>query len=194
MFFSEVDEREYGVKPMNCPGHTQIFAHERRSYRDLPLRIADFARLHRYERSGVTHGLDARAVVRAGRRPPVRHPGAARGRRWSARCKLIEEMYAVFGFQNVRVALSTRPEKRLGSDEVWDEAERALKRALKAHGTAYHINPGEGAFYGPEARVPGARRDRPPVAARNRPARLQRCRSGSISITSARTTRSIGRS
>ena len=149
MFFSEVDEREYGVKPMNCPGHTQIFAHERHSYRDLPLRIADFARLHRYERSGVTHGLarvrsfaqdDAHLFVT----PEQLAPEMER------EIKLIEEMYGVFGFENVRVALSTRPEKRLGSDEVWDEAEAALEGALKSRGTAYHINPGEGAFYGPK--------------------------------------------
>ena len=149
MFFSEVEEREYGVKPMNCPGHTQIFAHERRSYRDLPLRIADFARLHRYERSGVTHGLtrvrsfaqdDAHLFVT----PEQIGPEMDR------EIKLIYEIYNVFGFENVRVALSTRPEKRLGTDEMWDAAERALEEGLKKNGIEYHINPGEGAFYGPK--------------------------------------------
>ncbi|MBI2214147.1 MAG: threonine--tRNA ligase [Acidobacteria bacterium] len=149
MFFSEVDEREYGVKPMNCPGHTQIFAHARRSYRDLPLRIADFARLHRYERSGVTHGL---ARVRSFAQDDAHLFVAPEqlAQEMEREIKLIEEMYSVFGFENVRVALSTRPEKRLGSDEVWDAAEAALEGALKARGTDYHINPGEGAFYGPK--------------------------------------------
>jgi threonyl-tRNA synthetase len=149
MFFSEVDEREYGVKPMNCPGHTQIFAHERRSYRDLPLRLADFARLHRYERSGVTHGLarvrsfaqdDAHLFLT----PDQIEPEIDR------ELRLIKEIYDTFGFDQVRIALSTRPEKRLGSDEVWDAAEGALEGALKKNGLEYHINPGEGAFYGPK--------------------------------------------
>jgi threonyl-tRNA synthetase len=149
MFFSEIDEREYGVKPMNCPGHTQIFALERRSYRDLPMRIADFARLHRYERSGVTHGLarvrsfaqdDAHLFVT----PEQIEAEVER------EIRLINEMYEVFGFEHVHVALSTRPDKRIGSDEMWDKAEAALEQALKAQGVAYTINPNEGAFYGPK--------------------------------------------
>jgi threonyl-tRNA synthetase len=149
MFFSEVDEREYGVKPMNCPGHTQIFAMERRSYRDLPIRYADFARLHRYERSGVTHGLvrvrsfaqdDAHLFVT----PDQIEPEIDR------ELRLIKEMYDVFDFKDVRIALSTRPEKRLGDDAMWDAAESALENALKKNGVDYHINPGEGAFYGPK--------------------------------------------
>ncbi|MCM2314390.1 MAG: threonine--tRNA ligase [Thermoanaerobaculia bacterium] len=149
MFFSEVDEREYGVKPMNCPGHTQIFAHERRSYRDLPLRIADFARLHRYERSGVTHGL---ARVRSFAQDDAHlfvMPEQIE-EEMSREIRLINEMYAVFGFENVRVALSTRPEKRLGDDAMWDAAEGALERALRSHSIDFHVNPGEGAFYGPK--------------------------------------------
>jgi threonyl-tRNA synthetase len=149
MFFSEVDEREYGVKPMNCPGHTQIYALERRSYRDLPIRYADFARLHRYERSGVTHGLarvrsfaqdDAHLFVM----PEQIEEEIAR------ELRLLNEIYDIFDFKDVRVALSTRPEKRLGTDEIWDNAERGLENALKANGINYHINPGEGAFYGPK--------------------------------------------
>ncbi|MEA2465602.1 MAG: threonyl-tRNA synthetase, partial [Acidobacteriota bacterium] len=149
MFFSEVDEREYGVKPMNCPGHTQIFAVERRSYRDLPLRIADFARLHRYERSGVTHGL---ARVRSFAQDDAHlflTPDQIEGE-IDRELRLIKEIYDTFGFNEVRIALSTRPEKRLGSDEVWDAAEGALEAALKKNGLVYHINPGEGAFYGPK--------------------------------------------
>jgi len=149
MFFSEVDEREYGVKPMNCPGHTQIFALERRSYRDLPIRYADFARLHRYERSGVTHGLvrvrsfaqdDAHLFVT----PEQIEQEIDR------ELRLIKEIYDIFDFKDVRIALSTRPEKRLGTDEMWDNAESSLENALKKNGVDYYINPGEGAFYGPK--------------------------------------------
>jgi threonyl-tRNA synthetase len=149
MFFSEFEERTYGVKPMNCPGHTQIFALERRSYRDLPIRIADFARLHRYERSGVTHGLarvrsfaqdDAHLFVT----PEQIEPEIDR------ELRLIKEIYDTFGFSEVRIALSTRPEKRMGNDELWDAAESSLENALKKNAIAYHINPGEGAFYGPK--------------------------------------------
>jgi threonyl-tRNA synthetase len=149
MFFSQVDEREYGMKPMNCPGHTQIFAMERRSYRDLPIRYADFARLHRYERSGVTHGLvrvrsfaqdDAHLFVT----PDQIEPEIDR------ELRLIKEIYDIFDFKDVRIALSTRPEKRLGTDEIWDNAERGLENALKKNGVDYHVNPGEGAFYGPK--------------------------------------------
>jgi threonyl-tRNA synthetase len=149
MFFSQVDEREYGVKPMNCPGHTQIFAMERRSYRDLPIRYADFARLHRYERSGVTHGLvrvrsfaqdDAHLFVTPDQ---IEHE-------IDRELRLIKEMYDIFDFKDVRIALSTRPEKRLGDDAMWDAAESALENALKKNGVDYHTNPGEGAFYGPK--------------------------------------------
>jgi threonyl-tRNA synthetase len=134
---------------MNCPGHTQIFAMERRSYRDLPIRYADFARLHRYERSGVTHGLvrvrsfaqdDAHLFVT----PDQIEQEIDR------ELRLIKEIYDVFDFKEVRIALSTRPEKRLGTDEIWDNAESALENALKHSGVDYHINPGEGAFYGPK--------------------------------------------
>lgn len=149
MFFSEVDEREYGVKPMNCPGHTQIFAMERRSYRDLPIRYADFARLHRYERSGVTHGL---VRVRSFAQDDA-HLFVTEDQIESEidrELRLIKEIYDIFDFKEVRIALSTRPEKRLGDDAMWDNAERALENALKKNGVEYHINPGEGAFYGPK--------------------------------------------
>ncbi|HEV7574014.1 MAG TPA: threonine--tRNA ligase [Thermoanaerobaculia bacterium] len=149
MFFSEVDEREYGVKPMNCPGHTQIFAMERRSYRDLPIRYADFARLHRYERSGVTHGL---VRVRSFAQDDA-HLFVTEDQIESEidrELRLIKEIYDIFDFKEVRIALSTRPEKRLGDDAMWDNAENALENALKKNGVEYHINPGEGAFYGPK--------------------------------------------
>jgi threonyl-tRNA synthetase len=149
MFFSEVDEREYGVKPMNCPGHTQIFAMERRSYRDLPIRYADFARLHRYERSGVTHGL---VRVRSFAQDDA-HLFVTEDQIESEidrELRLIKEIYDIFDFKEVRIALSTRPEKRLGDDAMWDNAESALENALRKNGVEYHINPGEGAFYGPK--------------------------------------------
>ncbi len=149
MFTCEIDEREYGVKPMNCPGHTQIFAADRRSYRELPMRIADFARLHRYERSGVTHGLtrvrsfsqdDAHLFVM----PEQIQAEVER------ELALREEVYRIFGFEKVKIGLSTRPEKRMGSDEMWDKAEAALEEALKSRGLEYSINEGDGAFYGPK--------------------------------------------
>jgi len=149
MYMFETDEREYGLKPMNCPGHTQIYAMERRSYRDLPIRIADFARLHRYERSGVTHGL---ARVRAFSQDDAHlfvTPEQIE-EEIDRELRLIKEIYDTFDFKEVRIALSTRPEKRLGTDEVWDAAEGGLERALKKNGLQYHINPGEGAFYGPK--------------------------------------------
>ena len=149
MFFSEIEEREYGVKPMNCPGHTQIYAMKRRSYRDLPIRLADFARLHRYERSGVTSGLvrvrsfaqdDAHLFIT----PEQIEPEIDR------ELRLIKEIYDTFGFDEVRIALSTRPPKRIGADEVWDLAESALEAALKKNGLKYRVDAGEGAFYGPK--------------------------------------------
>jgi threonyl-tRNA synthetase len=149
MFFSELEEREYALKPMNCPGDIQVYAMERRSYRDLPIRLANFARLHRYERSGVTHGLarvrsfaqdDAHLFVT----PDQIQPEIER------ELNLIQEIYDVFGFTEVKINLSTRPEKRIGTDAMWDAAEAALEQALKKKGVDYQINPGDGAFYGPK--------------------------------------------
>ncbi len=149
MYFTEVDEREYALKPMNCPTHCLIYNTARPSYRELPIRYADFGRIHRYERSGVTQGLtrvrtfcqdDGHIVCT----PEQMKPEMA------AFFAFLREVYATFGFTEVRVALSTRPEQRLGSDAVWDEAENALAEALQEAGMAYHINPGEGAFYGPK--------------------------------------------
>jgi threonyl-tRNA synthetase len=149
MYFTEVEERECAVKPMNCPSHTLIFASETRSYRDLPIRIADFGRLHRYERSGVTAGLtrvrtfsqdDAHIFCREDQI----------GSEIAAVCRMIREVYKTFGFPEPKVFLSTRPEKKVGSDAVWDKAEAALEEALKANGLEYTVNEGDGAFYGPK--------------------------------------------
>lgn len=149
MFSMEIDEREFAVKPMNCPGDIQIYAAERHSYRDLPVRLADFARLHRYERSGVTHGLarvrsfaqdDAHLFIT----PEQLESEIER------EIILLEEMYAVFGFKEVKIALSTRPAKSIGTDEMWHSGEGGLERAVLRRGLEFHISPGEGAFYGPK--------------------------------------------
>src|SRR5438067_3270396 len=149
MFFSHIEEREYALKPMNCPGDTQIFAMERRSYRDLPIRLANFARLHRYERSGVTHGL---ARVRAFAQDDA-HLFVTPEQievEIDRELRLIKEIYDTFGFGEVQINLSTRPPKRIGDDAMWDNAAGSLEKALKKNGVAYRINAGDGAFYGPK--------------------------------------------
>lgn len=149
MYFLTVDERELGLKPMNCPGHALLYASDIRSYRDLPIRYADFGRLHRYERSGVIHGLtrvrslsqdDAHIFCR-----PDQIEDEIRGF-----LEMLNETYEMFGFGDVKVYLSLRPEKRVGGDEVWDRAEATLEAVLEALGLHYSRNPGEGAFYGPK--------------------------------------------
>ena len=149
MYFTYVDEREFGVKPMNCPAAAMLYASELHSYRDLPLRYADFGRLHRFERSGVTHGLTR---VRTFSQDDA-HIFCAPEQVESEITRFIEmvqEAYTLFGFDDVRVALSLRPEDRIGSDELWDQAEGALAAALDARGMEYEPFPGEGAFYGPK--------------------------------------------
>jgi len=149
MFFTEVDEKQFAVKPMNCPTHCLIFGTRLRSYRELPVRYADFGRLHRYERSGVTNGLfrvrsfsqDDGHIFCTEEQIEAEVVGTA---------EMILEVYKTFGFQDAEIELSTRPAKRLGSDELWDRAEGALKAALDKRGLAYQVNPGDGAFYGPK--------------------------------------------
>ncbi|HEX3551896.1 MAG TPA: threonine--tRNA ligase [Thermoanaerobaculia bacterium] len=149
MFFTEADEREMAVKPMNCPTHCLIFGTRLRSYRDLPIRYADFGRLHRYERSGVTNGLFR---VRSFQQDDA-HVFCTEEQVESAvlaATGMILELYRTFGFDEVRIELSTRPAKRIGADELWDRAESALARALESRGIQYQVNPGDGAFYGPK--------------------------------------------
>jgi threonyl-tRNA synthetase len=150
MFFTEADERQMAVKPMNCPMACLIFATRLRSYRDLPVRYADFGRLHRYERSGVTAGLFR---VRSFSQDDA-HIFCTEEQiedEVLAVTEMILELYRTFGFDDgVGIELSTRPEKRLGSDETWDRAERALAHALDNRGIAYQVNAGDGAFYGPK--------------------------------------------
>jgi len=149
MYFTTAEEREYAVKPMNCPGHCIMFAAQKHSYRDLPIRYADFGRLHRYERSGVTHGLTRVRTFCQDDAHIYCAPEQIKAEMASF-LALLKEVYDTFGFEGMRVALSTRPEKRLGSDEIWDAAEAALGEALDEAGMPYTLNPGEGAFYGPK--------------------------------------------
>lgn len=149
MYTCCIDERDYAIKPMNCPGHIQIFNQGLKSYRDLPVRYAEFGVVHRNEPSGTLHGL-----MRARRfTQDDAHIFCTREQIKAevARCnKMIFETYRAFGFERVELALSTRPEQRVGSDEIWDEAETALKEALQEEGLDYILQPGEGAFYGPK--------------------------------------------
>jgi threonyl-tRNA synthetase len=153
MFITQTeDDRVFALKPMNCPGHVQIFKNGLKSYRDLPLKICEFGIVHRYEPSGALHGV---MRVRAFTQDDA-HIFCTEEQIQAESLKvndLILSIYRDFGFDDVRVKLSTRPDKRVGSDEVWDEAERALGLVLdvlKQQGVPTSINPGEGAFYGPK--------------------------------------------
>ena len=149
MFTTRSENRDYAVKPMNCPGHIQIFNQGLRSYRDLPLRMAEFGSCHRNEASGTLHGLmrlrnfvqdDAHIFCTEEQLQPE----------VAAFIDLLFRVYADFGFQEVIIKLSTRPEQRVGADEVWDRAEQALAVALDGKGLEWKLQPGEGAFYGPK--------------------------------------------
>ena len=149
MFTTESEKREYAIKPMNCPGHIQIFNTGLRSYRDLPLRYGEFGSCHRNEPSGALHGI---MRVR-GFTQDDGHIFCTEDQIQSevtAFNELVRKVYADFGFNEVTVKLALRPEKRVGSDDVWDKAELALREALKASGLAWEELPGEGAFYGPK--------------------------------------------
>jgi len=149
MFTTHVDDRDYAIKPMNCPGHVQLFNQGLRSYRDLPIRIAEFGIVHRNEPSGTLHGL-----LRARRfTQDDAHVFCTEDQLHQEVSTLIEltyRMYRDFGFDDIEVALSTRPEQRVGEDILWDRAEDALARALEEKGIGYVVQPGEGAFYGPK--------------------------------------------
>jgi len=151
MFIAEVEdeERTLAVKPMNCPGHVQIFRQGTKSYRELPLRLAEFGSCHRYEPSGALHGLmRVRAFTQDDAHIFCTHEQITG--ETTAFCRLLLSMYRDLGFDDVRVKLATRPTNRIGGDNIWDSAETALKEATEAAGIAYSLNPGEGAFYGPK--------------------------------------------
>ena len=148
MYFTDVEGQSMGLKPMNCPAHTQLYASQRRSYRDLPIRYSEQGLVHRHEPSGTLHGL-----LR------VRHITQDDAHIFATEDQIEEEVircldfgfaiYERFGFEP-RLELSTRPEKRIGTEDMWDRAEAALQRALDNHGLAYEVNEGDGAFYGPK--------------------------------------------
>ena len=149
IFATQSENREYAIKPMNCPGHVQIYNQGLKSYRDLPLKLSEFGLVHRNEPSGTLHGLmrgrrfvqdDAHIFCT---REMLQHEVAEL-------IKLTFEVYKDFGFTDIELALSTRPEKRVGADELWDEAELALEQAFKNQGLDFKLQPGEGAFYGPK--------------------------------------------
>lgn len=149
IFFTKVEERDFAVKPMNCPSHCVLFGSEHHSYRELPLRMADFGRLHRNEKSGAIHGLtrvrsfcqDDAHIFCSMEQLQTEIAGFM---------SLLSEVYTTLGMPNYKVLLSTRPESRVGSDQVWDQAEKALAKALESLNIPYTLNPGDGAFYGPK--------------------------------------------
>ena len=149
MFTTQSENREYAIKPMNCPGHVQIFNQGLKSYRDLPIRMAEFGSCHRNEPSGSLHGL---MRVRGFTQDDA-HIFCTEDQIESevTSCiKMVYDIYSTFGFQNIQVKLSTRPEKRIGADDMWDSAEAGLAAALAHNGLEYEIQEGEGAFYGPK--------------------------------------------
>ncbi|WP_203293750.1 threonine--tRNA ligase [Maricaulis parjimensis] len=151
MFISSIDQEEkvLAVKPMNCPCHVQVFNQGQKSYRDLPLRLAEFGSCHRYEPSGSLHGLmRVRGFVQDDAHIFCTVDQITE--EVKAFCELLKSVYADFGFEEPRIKFSDRPEQRVGSDEVWDKAEASLKEAAEASGLDYEHNPGDGAFYGPK--------------------------------------------
>src|SRR5579871_1957748 len=143
------DERVYAIKPMNCPGHVQIFKQGIRSYHTLPVRLVEFGKVHRYEPSGALHGLmRVRAFTQDDAHIFITEDQITEEA--VAVTRLILEIYRDFGFDEVQIKYADRPPKRVGANEVWDKAEAALQEAARAAGIEYRLNPGEGAFYGPK--------------------------------------------
>jgi threonyl-tRNA synthetase len=149
MYFTTVDDKEFAVKPMNCPTHCLMFSEGKKSYRDLPIRMADFGRLHRYERSGVVHGL---ARVRSFCQDDAHifcRPEDIESE-ISGVLHMINRTHRAFGFEESKVYLSTRPAKSIGSDQMWEQAEVTLRAVLEKEAPGFIENPGDGAFYGPK--------------------------------------------
>ncbi len=150
MFRTEAkDDKIYAIKPMNCPGAVEIFKQGLKSYRDLPFLLSEFGKVHRYEPSGALHGLmRVRAFTQDDAHIFCTEDQITQESKTV--CNLILSIYKDFGFDNVRIKFSDRPEKRVGDDAIWDKAEAALMQAMEATGLEYTLNPGEGAFYGPK--------------------------------------------
>ena len=149
MYTTDADDKTFAIKPMNCPGHVQVYNQGLKSYKDLPLKISEFGKVHRYEPSGALHGL---MRVRAFTQDDA-HIFCTHEQITEESLKvtnLILDIYKSFGFENVKLKFSDRPDKRVGSDEVWDQSEKALLDAIKASALKYEVNKGEGAFYGPK--------------------------------------------
>jgi threonyl-tRNA synthetase len=149
MYFTEIDEREFGVKPMNCPGHHLLFKERLWSYRDLPVRYADFGRLHRYERSGVTAGL-TRVRTFSQDDSHIYCPIDRIEAEILRFVEFLDDVYRTFDFSDVDISLGLRPDKRIGSDENWDTAEAVLASSLERLGRPYTVTPKDGNFYGPK--------------------------------------------
>ena len=149
MYFTEIEEREFGVKPMNCPGHHLMFQERLWSYRELPVRFADFGRLHRYERSGVTAGL-TRVRTFSQDDSHIYCPIDRIGEEIAAFVDFLDDVYRTFDFHDVDISLGTRPDQRIGSDENWDKAEAVLASSLEKLGRPYVTTPKDGNFYGPK--------------------------------------------
>ena len=153
MYFSDLGEKGVtGVKPMNCPGHCLLYASKKHSYRELPMRIADFGRLHRYEPSGALHGLTrVRSMCQDDAHIFCTHQQMQA--EIVSFMKMLEEIYRTLGLQDFKVYLATRPENRMGDDEIWDQSELALRKALEELTIQYELAVGEGAFYGPKIEI-----------------------------------------
>ena len=149
MYFTQIDEKTYAVKPMNCPGCLLVYKSSLRSYRDLPLKIAEFGRVHRHELSGVLHGLFRVRCFTQDDAHIFTTPDQLEAAITEA-IEFIRHVYRVFGFEDYHIELSTRPEKSIGSDEMWENATSALQNSLEKLGIQYKLNPGDGAFYGPK--------------------------------------------
>lgn len=149
MFFSQIDNKEYAVKPMNCPAHMILYKHQKFSYRDFPLRYADFGRIHRYEKSGTLAGLTRVRTFTQDDGHIFLEMEQVQDEVKNL-MNMITMIYGHFGFEKTKINLSTRPEKKVGDDQTWDKAEEALKNALNSCGVEWQLNEGDGAFYGPK--------------------------------------------
>ena len=149
MYFTNVENMSFAIKPMNCPGGVLLYKSRRHSYRELPLRLAEVGHVHRHEMSGVLHGLFRVRAFTQDDAHIYTEPHQIKDEVVGV-MKLLKELYGVFGFHDVRVELSTRPAKAIGTDEMWENAEKQLQLALEDFGMDYQLNPGDGAFYGPK--------------------------------------------